>query len=151
MACTKATYTRRRDLYPPHSRRAMVKRSQTRGTHVQISMAWIAVAVADSKIHECDGWKNCSSIDLRNRNLVNLHGSFVREPPSALRRGRSNSVLLDIEFCPPPVTPLGIILGPKWMSINFIQAHRKFWIRTCIFVSDFRRNHWGIGLRSRLD
>ena len=67
--------------------------------------------IVDSKVHGCDGWKNCFSIDLQNRISSNPSRSWkVQE----LRKGRGKfSVLLDVEFCPPPVTSLSIVLPSK--------------------------------------
>ena len=44
-------------------------------------------------------------------NLVKLPEAMKN--PKSSRRGKDDSVLLDVEFCPPPVTPLSVVLSSK--------------------------------------
>lgn len=56
--------------------------------------------------------ENCLSIDLQNQ--------ISSVPPSSwdvqgLWKGGGDSVLLNVEFCPPPVASLGIVLlSERW-------------------------------------
>ena len=70
------------------------------------------VFTIDSKIHGCDGWKTASrsSFKTESRPILRGHG----KPKSSEKRGGGrNLVLLDVEFCPPPMTPLSVILSSK--------------------------------------
>ena len=54
---------------------------------------------------------------------------------------------LDVQFCPSPVTAFSIVLLSGWSWAHF-DGYRKQ-VHTWIFVSVFRRNHWGIGLSNQ--
>jgi len=68
------------------------------------------VTIADSKIHGCDGWKTASRLTFKTETRQTLQGT---ESPRAPEGERGDSVLLNVEFRPPPVTPLSVVLSSK--------------------------------------
>ena len=54
---------------------------------------------------------------------------------------------LDVELRAPPVTALGVVLCSRYSCEKGFQREGVRAGRTWIFVSDFKRNHWGMGLQ----
>ena len=58
---------------------------------------------------------------------------------------------LDVELRAPPVAALGVVLCSWYSCEKGFQRGGVGAGRTWIFVSDFRRNHWGMGLPTYLN